>query len=89
MELLVRGNFWRATTGYMAEIPSLRLLTNGASIDECLSNMKSLLEDYPSQHQTEYSIELIGGNCFHVKSTNTSAFSEFISMKIAEALSRS
>jgi hypothetical protein len=45
MELLVRGIFWRGAEGYVAEIPSLRLMTSGAAIDDCLNSMKSLLKN--------------------------------------------
>lgn len=82
-ELSVRGCFWVSSHGCIAEIPSLKMTTIGKSIDESLYALQSMLVKSSQGKDVEYFIELIGGNCFHIKSSNPEIFKELISYKVS------
>ncbi len=89
IELAVRGCFWINSHGCIAEVPSLKMTTIGQSIDESLYALQSMLEETSQGRDVEYFIELIGGNCFHIKSSNPEVFKELISYKISNKLTPS
>ena len=82
-ELAVRGCFWVNSQGCIAEVPCLKMTTVGQSIDESLYALQSMLKKTSQGRDVEYYIELIGGNCFHIKSSNPEIFKELISYKIS------
>lgn len=85
-ELVVRGCFWVSSRGCIAEVPSLKMTTIGQSIEESLYALQSMLEKTSPGKKVEYFIELIGGNCFHIRSSDQEVFKELISFKISNKL---
>lgn len=88
-DLSVRGCFWVGSQGCIAEVPSLKMTTIGHSIDESLYALQAMLEKTSHGRDVEYFIELIGGNCFHIKSSNPEVFKELISIKISNKPNKS
>ncbi|HXH76230.1 MAG TPA: hypothetical protein VNJ08_14765 [Bacteriovoracaceae bacterium] len=82
MSLNIRGRCWQDGGEYIAEIPSINVSGKGQSMNDCLTSVKTNLENLSGK---TIEIQFSEGNCF-LASSQEPSFKDFLENTIQKKM---
>lgn len=82
MDFELRGRLWKQNLFFFADIPALRLESQGASAEECLQELEKKVEALSNAKGFKCVITIIEGHCLLVASNDSKQLEGIVARSI-------